>query len=227
MGRVIISDSTIDGAGFGNADVGAGTSIAIDSNNALHVAYRDSTNSTLKYATNASGSWVTETVEAGGTSPSIGIDSNNKVHIAHQSGTNVRYVNNLSGSWSSEAIITNATSTDDVGPSSIFVDSSNAVHVARNIGFGSRVRYASNSSGSWQVETIATGTLGSGPSVIVDEGTVYAAFPLDSTIQLDKESPLGIGRCYIKAAKLATQRGLQWISPAPFILYFTTQLMMI
>ena len=78
--------STIDSTGY----VGSDTSIAVDSNNKVHISYRDngSTNSDkdLKYATNVSGSWVTSTVDGAGqvgVEPSIGIDSNNKIHISY------------------------------------------------------------------------------------------------------------------------------------------------
>ena len=39
-------------------DVGECTSIAIDTADKVHISYYDSSNSDLKYATNASGSWV-------------------------------------------------------------------------------------------------------------------------------------------------------------------------
>ena len=60
-------------------------SIAIDSLDKAHISYRDSyPNYTLKYATNASGSWVTEIVDSEGSfSSSIAIDSSDKVHISH------------------------------------------------------------------------------------------------------------------------------------------------
>ena len=42
------------------------TSIATDSNNKVHISYYDATNDDLKYATNALGSWVTQTVDSTG-----------------------------------------------------------------------------------------------------------------------------------------------------------------
>ena len=77
-----VTSSTIDSAG----NVGGCTSIAVDSNNKVHISYQDFTYHDLKYATNASGSWVTSIIDsAGGVGlySSIAVDSNNKVHISY------------------------------------------------------------------------------------------------------------------------------------------------
>jgi len=71
----------VDSAG----DVGGYTSIAVDSNNNVHISYYDATNGDLKYTTNASGSWFTQTVDSAGV---VGINTsiaiaNNKVHISY------------------------------------------------------------------------------------------------------------------------------------------------
>ncbi len=42
------------------------TSIAIDSNDDVHISYRDATNGDLKYATDKSGSWVTTSIDTSG-----------------------------------------------------------------------------------------------------------------------------------------------------------------
>jgi hypothetical protein len=105
-----------------------GTSIAVDSNNKVHIAYIDIDNGDcewqtcpelhyagdackvyIKYATNKNGSWTTETVYQyyGDTNylypPSIAIDSNNKVHIAFTfcdlCYDKLFYATNVSGSW--------------------------------------------------------------------------------------------------------------------------------
>ncbi|MBI4680515.1 MAG: hypothetical protein HY753_04750 [Nitrospirae bacterium] len=61
-------------------------STAIDSNNKVHISYWDATNYDLKYATNASGVWVTSTIDSTGDVgryTSIAVDSNNKAHISY------------------------------------------------------------------------------------------------------------------------------------------------
>ena len=61
------------------------TSIALDSSQKIHIAYKAKYD--LKYATNASGSWVTETIEWAGDHPSIAVDSSNVVHISFSQGS--------------------------------------------------------------------------------------------------------------------------------------------
>ena len=74
-----------------SGDVGWHTSIAIDSNDAVHISYRDDTNQDLKYATNTSGYWATVSVDTSGdvgSFTSIVIDSNDAVHISYYDDTN-------------------------------------------------------------------------------------------------------------------------------------------
>src|SRR4030042_3302151 len=88
----------VDSAG----GVGASAAIAVDSNGKLHISYTGAGG--LKYATNASGSWVRQTVDSNyGDYTSIAVDSNNKVHISYYDSNwiirGLRYATNASGSW--------------------------------------------------------------------------------------------------------------------------------
>jgi len=74
-----------------SSGVGIYASIAIDSQDKVHISYYDWTNEDLKYATNASGSWVIYTVDSAeqvGLDTSIAIDSLDKVHISYLDSTN-------------------------------------------------------------------------------------------------------------------------------------------
>lgn len=53
---------TVDNSG----DVGQSSSIAVDKSGKVHISYydHDDDNNTLKYATNASGSWVTTAIDS-------------------------------------------------------------------------------------------------------------------------------------------------------------------
>jgi hypothetical protein len=97
-----------------NGDVGKYNSIATDSNNALHISYRDSTNDDLKYATCSSSctsasSWTRSTIDSVGnvgSRTSIAIDSNGAVHISYYDITNgdLKYATDQSGSWANTTV---------------------------------------------------------------------------------------------------------------------------
>lgn len=87
--------TTVDSADY----VGIYTSLAVDSNNKVHISYFDNTNANLKYATDATGSWVLSTLDSAGDVgqyPSIALDSNNKVHISYYnlSTSDLKYATN-------------------------------------------------------------------------------------------------------------------------------------
>jgi hypothetical protein len=69
-------------------------SLALDSNDKAHVSYNDTWNSQLKYATNAGGSWVNSTIDAGGRGCSLEIDSADQVHISYYGSEGVMYATN-------------------------------------------------------------------------------------------------------------------------------------
>jgi len=81
---------TVDSDGY----VGAWSSLALDSNDKVHISYHDYGEATdtgftkedLKYATNSSGSWQTFVIDSAGdvgSYTSIALDSNDKVHISY------------------------------------------------------------------------------------------------------------------------------------------------
>ena len=84
---------TLDSPLYGLA--GSHTSIAVDSQDRVHISYHRwrgyPSISTLKYATNATGSWVAKTLdslEEVGEYTSIAVDSQDKVHISYYDLTN-------------------------------------------------------------------------------------------------------------------------------------------
>ncbi len=173
--------STIDSAG----DVGPDTSIAIDSNNKVHISYVDNVNADLKYATNASGSWVVSTIDgaegAVGIHSSIAIDSNNNVHISYYDTINghLKYATNALGSWE----IFTIDSTGDVGKyTSIAVDSNNKIHISYCDYTNFDLKYATNASGSWQTFVIdSTGDVGKYTSIGLDSNDNVHISYIDNT----------------------------------------------
>ncbi len=164
------SPETVDNDG----DVGLWTSIAIDSNDKVHISYYDSTNGALRYVNNTSGSWSTPvTVDnsgpAAGQYTSIALDSSNKAHISYiknQYGY-LMYATNTSGSW----VTTRLDDTQKVKfETSIAIDSDDYVHIAY---YGNNpeydLKYGTNSSDSWVYTDVDTsGIVGCFASIALD-----------------------------------------------------------
>jgi hypothetical protein len=129
----------------------------------------------FKYATNVSGSWVTEFVDSGGEHPSITIDSNNNVHASYEGppqGGNplpLCYARRSfsSGLWNTETVILEGY----VGTySSIAVDSANRVWISYFDHNYTDLEYATGYFGSWSTGVIASGSawLGQPNSTAID-----------------------------------------------------------
>ncbi|MBI4837779.1 MAG: putative metal-binding motif-containing protein [Nitrospirae bacterium] len=120
----------------------------MDVNNKAHIIYRTeteytdlTTNNYLKYATNASGSWVTYTLFSGEIyRTSIATDSNNKAYISYNPPNySLKYMTNASGSWANYTI-----DEGDVGSSSsIAIDLNDNIHIGYSDGM-SDLKYATN-----------------------------------------------------------------------------------
>ena len=161
--------TTIDSEG----KLGYTTSIATDPQDKVHITYWDMTNlpssTALKYATNASGSWVISTVDSEGVvgeDSSVAIDMNDKVHITYWDGSKSRtkYATNALGQW--------VTSTIDDGITafaSIALDSNNNIHISYISCDYNCLKYTTNVSGTWTASTIdSLGPLGGFTSLALD-----------------------------------------------------------
>jgi hypothetical protein len=164
-------------AGIGTAavdtggDVGLYSSIAIDSNNKVHISHYNSTDDDLRYCNNTLGTWTCTDVETGGdvgSYSSIAIDSNNKVHISHYNSTDddLRYCNNTAGTWTCANVETGG----NVGRySSIAIDSNNKVHISHYNYTGDDLRYCNNTAGTWTCANVETGgSVGFYSSIAID-----------------------------------------------------------
>jgi hypothetical protein len=181
-------------------DVGWYSSIAIDSNNKVHISYYDSTNGDLKYATNASGSWGAPTIiDSVGcleqhyiySSISIAIDSDNKVHISYCDYTNgdLKYATNASGSWVPSTIPDSEGGM--VKDTSIAIDSDNKVHISYcGKTYKYDLKYATKPSGSWVIDTISSdGELGRYNSIDTDSNNkVHISYYCFSSVYFPEHS---------------------------------------
>jgi len=146
---------------------GAELWVAVDSSDKVHISYCDVTNEDLKYATNASGSWVTTTVDSVGSvgrHTSIAIDSSDKVHISYYDATNedLKHATNASGSWVTEIVDSGLgyspiSAKKEGRYTSIAIDSSDRVHINYYDSTAEELKYATNASGSWIIETVESG----------------------------------------------------------------------
>ena len=148
------------------------TSIDLDSNNKVHICYYDdSSPDSIKYITNASGSWQITQIDtiglAAGWETSLVVDSSNKVHISYYDWTNdaLKYATNSSGTWQTYTI---DSTSGNVWYAAITVDSSKYVHISYNSNIG--LMYATNSSGSWAVSKVDEAWTGSYSSIAIDTG---------------------------------------------------------
>ena len=185
--------------------VGYYTSIAIDSNDVLHISYVDNTNTDLKYATCSSGcttasNWNTVSVDSFGSSifnkevrTDLAIDSNGGVHISYLDHTNkdLKYATCSSGcttasNWNNVSVDT----TDDVGYSaSIGIDSNDGLHISYSDKTNNNLKYATCSNActtasNWNNETVdSSSTLtGEYTSIAIDANDVIHISYFDDTI---------------------------------------------
>ncbi len=155
------------------AGAASDVSISVDSNDKLHVCYAVNIGAgfVLKYATNVSGSWQTETIDASGSAglyPHIFIDNYDKAHVSYYDATNgdLKYANNTQGYWASAIV----DSTGDVGKfSSLAVTYLGAAHISYYDATNGDLKYANNASGSWALYSLsAEGDTGLYTSLALD-----------------------------------------------------------
>ena len=180
-------------------NVGAYTSIAIDSNDAVHISYFDDTNDDLKYATCSSGctsasNWNIVSVDTTGNVgayTSIAIDSNDAVHISYRDSTNgdLKYATCSSGctsasNWDKVSVDT----TGNVGYyTSIAIDSNDAIHISYNDDTNDDLKYATCASSctttsNWNIVSVdTTGSVGLWTSIAIDSNDVIHISYYDDT----------------------------------------------
>lgn len=150
-------------------------SVVTDGKGSLHVSYYDGSAQVIKYATNASGKWVSIVIDKDAApQSSIAIDPSGKLHIAYASKIIgaarypyyfIKHATNFSGKWVSGPIDKRPVTPTSI---SIAADSQNKLHIA----YGDNLR---------RVFVYAT-------------GAITQRFPLAwSSVILDKTSQAGLG----------------------------------
>jgi hypothetical protein len=144
-------------------------SMVLDSAGHVHIGFQDSSSGELRYATNLSGSWETQstsdnTENRWHRSVSTATDSDGHIHICSIAGVasdRVLYTSNASGMWKTELVAENLGL--DSAYASIAVDVSGYVHIAfhnHDSGEGDDLWYATNRLGDWFSKKVSSGGLG-------------------------------------------------------------------
>jgi hypothetical protein len=137
------------------------SSIVVDGQNHLHISYFDNWLEGLQYATNASGAWVSTTVDTAGAPGqycSIAVDPSDRVHISYNDSIwnfgKLKYaVSDTVGGWSLQEV----DNSGRVGQySSIAADSAGHAHIAYGDNAHGTTKYATNEAQSWAQATVSS-----------------------------------------------------------------------
>ena len=170
-------------------NVGRDSSLAIDSNDNLHVTYLDYTNYNLEYMTYDGSSWSTpvslDSTDSVGWQSSLAIDSNDNLHVTYYDYTNgnLEYMTHNGSSWTTPVCLE---STDNVGwDSSLAIDSSDNLHVTYFDTSNSDLEYMTHDGSSWSssVSLDSTDEVGWVSSLAIDSNDNLHVTYFDNTSQ--------------------------------------------
>jgi hypothetical protein len=167
---------------------GADASMALDSQNRVHIGYYDSEcglspgeEGVLKWATtDAEGTWQSRVIDrapALGGFPALAVDSADRLHMAYfdAAALALKYASNHSGNW--EILIIDRVG-DGIRSVSLTVDMADRVHIAYVDGAQQTLKYATNITGRWTVTVLDRGVYAAGRvSIAADSaGKVYISY---------------------------------------------------
>ena len=183
-----------DGTGWSSQGVDVGSnrgcesSILIDGNDHVYIAYQDRSASKLKIATDKNGQWDDYTVNTGshltdifpGYMTSMAMDAQGQFHIAHfeEQDDDLRYSTGAPGGpWTTTVVDASGHTGRDP---SIAVDAADRPHIVYHTWNGQNLKYATLDSptANWAVSTLAsTGDLGEGNAIFIDSsGVMHVPF---------------------------------------------------
>ena len=168
--------------------IGCDSSIAIDSNGFVHVAYRNHNNMDMMIASNISGSWQRYTVDNGagvGYHSAMAVDSNDDLHIVYATnaaGNTVYYAEGASGSAWTVSAEGNSRNTF-----SMYIDQYDIVHISEYKGNTDLGYSMTAPGGTRQSMTIDyVGDVGYGNDIVVDDNNMVHVAYYDSSNKLLK-----------------------------------------
>ncbi len=156
------ADTLVDADGDGTStDVGGQPSLLVLASGEPAVAYYDSTNLELRFATRSGGVWTDALVDADGdgTSTSVGRHpglvqfANGDLGVSYVDATNaqIRFARMTGGTWSDETVYTDADGNVPIGAGTVVDSVGNPVVAATDIGQGNHVLGWWNGT-SWDIE---------------------------------------------------------------------------
>lgn len=161
-------------------DPGWGSSIFVEEDGTVHIAYNNDDWNSLMHATNASGEWQTAMVDASwscGWRNGIGVDADGNVHILYNGNYDyytdeaLKYATNASGEWKVYVV---EMSTLGYRPS-MTMDLDGTAHIASGHYLRELV-YITGLPGSWQSFTIDSRTPGHTDIVVDSKGKVHISY---------------------------------------------------
>ena len=124
-----------------NSDAGGYHDIVVDSNDKIHIVWRNYSSGSIMHLTNAGGSWVNTTVDSsvGNGRISMAIDSLDNLHISYYDSSpgyngDLKYAHNTGGSWTTTFI--DSTSNKAGEYNSITIDSNDDYHISYSVNAG-------------------------------------------------------------------------------------------
>jgi len=155
------------------------SSIAVDSEGKVHIAYYDDVGDDLKWAYYNGSSWNIETVDSTGNVGqhcSIVVDSSNTPHISYQDDTNgnIKYATRIgTDNWATETVDDTGKLGDGLG-TSIDIDSDSIIHIAYAVECATveELRYAYMSGATWNIEVVDTSDGVASPSLALDSSDI-------------------------------------------------------
>ena len=124
-----------------NSDAGGYHDIVVDSNDKIHIVWRNYSSGSIMHLTNAGGSWVNTTVDSsvGNGRISMAIDSLDNLHISYYDSSpgyngDLKYAHNTGGSWTTTFIDSTANKAGEYN--SITIDSNDDYHISYSVNSG-------------------------------------------------------------------------------------------
>jgi len=124
-----------------NSDAGGYHDIVVDSNDKIHIIWRNYSSGSIMHLTNAGGSWVNTTVDSsvGNGRISMAIDSLDNLHISYYDSSpgyngDLKYAHNTGGSWTTTFIDSTANKAGEYN--SITIDSNDDYHISYSVNSG-------------------------------------------------------------------------------------------